>query len=99
MNNHRDRVVVSGELIRYFRIEKDQIQNTGVFKNSSIIVYDNTVNQKKLSNVIDTVTLSESANVGTNVEEQFVISNPSGASLSLLDANTENFPSSFILLP
>ena len=32
-------------------------------------------------------TLSESANVGSNVEEEFIISNPSGASLSLLDAN------------
>lgn len=82
-----DRVVVSGEPLRYLRIEKDQIQNIGVFRNSSMIVYDNAINQKKLSNVIDTATLSESANVGSNVEEEFVLSNPSGASLSLLDAN------------
>ena len=81
-----DRVVVSGEPIRYLRIEQDQIQNIGVFKNSSMIVYDNATNQR-LSNVIDTVILSQSANVGSNVEEEFVISNPSGTSLSLLDAN------------
>ena len=84
--DNSDRVVVSGEPIRYLRIEKDQIQNIGVFKNSSMIVYDNTNNQK-LSNVFGTVALSESANVGGNVEEEFVISNPSGAPVSLLDAN------------
>lgn len=81
-----DRVVVSGEPLRYLRIEKDQIQNIGVFKNSSMVVYDNANNQK-LSNIYGGVGFSESANVGTNVEEEFVISNPSGAPVSLLDAS------------
>ena len=81
-----DRVVVSGEPIRYLRIEKDQIQNIGVFKNSSMIVYDNANNQK-LSNIYGGVGFSESANVGNTVEEQFVLSNPSGAPVSLLDAS------------
>ncbi len=81
-----DRVVVSGEPIRYLRIENDQIQNIGVFKNSSVILYDNTTNQK-VSNLIETVGLSQSANVGSSLEEEFVISNPSAGSVSLLDAN------------
>ena len=81
-----DRIVVSGEPIRYLRIEKDQIQNIGVLKSSSVVVYHNDGNQKKVSNVIGAAELSESANVGSNVEEEFVISNPSVGSVSLLDA-------------
>jgi hypothetical protein len=51
-----------------------------------VILYDNAKNQK-VSNLIETVGLSQSANVGSSVEEEFVISNPSGGSVSLLDVN------------
>lgn len=80
-----ERIVVAGEPIRYFRIEKDQIQNIGVFKTGSMAVYYTTSQPKLISNIIDTLTITQPANVGTNLEEQITLRNTSLNSVSLLD--------------
>ncbi len=99
------RIVVAGEPLRYLRIQNDQVQNIGVFNSTSMVVYDNTRNQRDLvSNIVDTLSLAQSANVGNNVEEQFTLRNISSSLVSLLDpakvlisgTNANEFHSSFV---
>jgi len=85
--DNSNRVVVSGEPIRYYRIEKDQIQNIGVFKNTSIEIYSYDRAQKKVSNLVDTATISQVANIGASVEENFVLRNTESVPVTLLDTS------------
>lgn len=80
-------IVIAGETKRYLRLAADQVQNVGLLRNSSLQVETVGNLPMIIKNVIDSVSLKQSVDLGTTSAQSFTAANPSNLNVILLDAN------------
>jgi hypothetical protein len=81
-------IVIAGEAKRYFRLANDQVQNVGLLRNSSMqIALSTGATTRVVNNIIDSVSINQSVDLGNSSVQSFTAANPSNMDISLLDPN------------
>jgi uncharacterized delta-60 repeat protein len=81
-------IVVAVETIPYFRAGNDQIQSIALLRNSSLQIQSTAISGSGIvSNLIDSVIIKQSVDLGNNSVQNFTVLNPSAMDVSLLNPN------------
>jgi hypothetical protein len=81
-------IVIAVETIRNFRVGNDHVQNIALLRNSSLQIESSGGSSVRVvKNMIDSVSIKQSVDLGNNSVQPFTAVNPSGLNISLLDPN------------